>query len=154
MWQLQQELSSPTNKAIESRKRPASTGLKDSRLLPRAPSTSAKDESLRRQCRSSSSWQVLCMPMRPLPTNRPTLHRPWCRYVGSALLVDQWHQQILGMRSGRFYLSWRDSRQSRHIVSIKTSSSKTPRRRCPWQAVGFFGLPNLAQTFLLLLITK
>jgi len=33
------------------------------------------------------------------------------RLVGSAILVDQWHQQILEMRLDSFYLSWRVARQ-------------------------------------------
>jgi len=33
------------------------------------------------------------------------------RLVGSAILVDQWHHQILEMRLDSFYLSWRVARQ-------------------------------------------
>jgi len=80
------------------------------------------------------------------------------RLVGSVLLVDQGHQQILYMRLGSFYFFWRDTRQSRHIASINTSNRKSWRKRCPWRCSWSCYLPPifrqiLAQIFVLSILS-
>ena len=80
VW-VQQEVSWPTHKAMESQKRLASTRWEYSHVCCQGvrahpPLTNLLVGNGMR----SSSWQVLWRLMRPPPTNRPTLHRPSRRY--------------------------------------------------------------------------